>query len=103
MQNRAVALCEALGLVNSTLDVDRLTPRTDLGEGVHNVAMAFRGPSNLATIALTQELTELAGRGDVDRTAARWLLAPPAASGETGTGASALASPTAPVSGTCPS
>lgn len=98
MANRAAALCEALGLVNSTLDVDRLMPRTDLGEGVHNVAMAFRGPSNLATIALTEELTDLAGRSDVDRTAARWLLASPAASGETGSSSSALASPTAQVS-----
>lgn len=92
MQSLAVALCEALGLVGA-LDVDRLALRTDLGEGVHNVAMAFRGPSNLATIALTEELTDLAGRGDADRTAARWLLAPPAASGETSSGAPAPARP----------
>jgi len=79
MQNRTVAFCEALELSGRPLDVDRLTPRVDLVEGVHNVAMAFRGPSNLATLALVEELKDLADRDDVGRTAAGWLLAPPSA------------------------
>ncbi len=79
MQRRAAAFCEALDLAGSPLDVDQLSPRSDLGEGVHNVAMAFRGPSNLATLALVEELAELADREDAGQTAAGWLLASPMA------------------------
>lgn len=76
MQNRAIAFCAALELAGGPLDVDRLTTRVDLVEGVHNVAMAFRGPSNLATLALVDELKDLADREDAGWTSAGWLLAP---------------------------
>jgi very-short-patch-repair endonuclease len=74
----AVAVLEALGFDASHVDPDRLIrsasrPRA----GVHNTPMIFRGPSDLSTRGLIEELGELRGRPDWQQTAAAWLVAPP--------------------------
>ena len=78
MRTVVVGMLEAVGFDASPLDPDALTrPGATMRAGVHNVAMAFRGPSDRATRGLIQELSELRGRDDWQHTAAAWLVAPP--------------------------
>jgi len=77
LRMRVVEVLRGLGLETGPLDVDALAAQGGVGRlapGVHNVAMAFRGPSTLATRALRQELEELRSRDDWHGTGARWLV-----------------------------
>jgi len=72
---------ETLGFRSGTINPDALIPRVGDRAGVYNSAVAFRGLSNPATLALIRDLTALRSRDDWQQTAARWLLAAPHAAG----------------------
>jgi very-short-patch-repair endonuclease len=83
---RIIDVLETLGFDASRIDPDTLTGRGTTAAGVHNVAVAFRGPSNHATRALGEELAALRQRNDWQHTAARWLVESPRGADDTGTG-----------------
>ncbi|QTE30033.1 AAA domain-containing protein [Pengzhenrongella sicca] len=75
LTERVHAVLIAAGLDAGSVDPRMLARRGELRPGVHNLAMVFRGPSNGATRALSEELRELLNRNDWQHTAAAALVA----------------------------
>ena len=78
VRSRVVDVLAIVGFDTADIDPDALASGWTKRPGVHNLAMAFRGQSQLATRTLIPELAKLSERDDWQHTAARWLLDPPA-------------------------
>src|SRR5664280_227928 len=78
VRSRVVDVLAIVGFDTADIDPDALASGWTKRPGVHNLAMAFRGQSQLATRTLIHELAKLSARVDWQHTAARWLLDPPA-------------------------